>query len=158
LSARCFRTATDAHEWSRQREGLEAVVGAPVREGRQHVLRYDAAVTPRIWSDAGMALDCTLAYPEATGFRSGTCRAHRAYDLVARCGLPLRQLSTAVVEFGLFGAKYRDLPLETALADTGWAVDICHEFGGTFALLFHTGQTEHGLWSWLVPAIERAAG
>ena len=152
-----FRTATDAHEWSRQREGLEAVVGAPVREGRQHVLRYDAAVTPRIWSDAGMALDCTLAYPEATGFRSGTCRAHRAYDLVARCGLPLRQLSTAVVEFGLFGGKYRDLSVDRALSDALWAATTCRQFGGTFSVLFHTGQTDRHLWAWLDRMIAEAA-
>lgn len=152
-----FYTAKDAHEWNRQRDGLESVIGVPVREGRQHVLRYDAVVTPRIWSDAGMALDCTLAYPEVVGFRSGTCRPHHAYDLVARCALPLQQISTAVMEFGLFGSKYRNLTREAALADSRWAVDICREYGGTFVFLFHTGQMQRDLWSWLVPTIEYAA-
>jgi len=144
-----FRTFNDAVEWMRQRDGIEAVVGTPLREGRHHVLRYDCATTPRIWSDAGMALDCTLAYPEAVGFRSGTCRPHQAYDLVARCTLPLMQISTAVMEFGLFGGKYRDLPLEQAVADALWAADLCRQYGGTYTLLFHTGQSDAKLWTWL---------
>jgi hypothetical protein len=151
-----FKTATDPAEWRRQRQGLERVVGCAVREGRQHVLRYDAAVTPRIWSDAGMALDCTLAYPEAVGFRSGTCRPHKAYDLGARRALPLTQLSTAAMEFGLFGGKYADLSLERAVADTAWAADICRAFGGTLVLLFHTGQQERRLWQWLEAAADAA--
>jgi len=151
-----FQTATDAGEWRRQRDGLEAVIGGEVREGRQHVLRYDAAATPRIWSEAGMVLDSTPAYPEAVGFRTGTCRPHRAYDLVARKALPLMQLSTAAMEFGLFGGKYADLPLERAIADTAWAADTCRDFGGTLVLLFHTGQQEKRLWQWLNAALDAA--
>lgn len=152
-----FHTATDPAEWLRQRSGLEVIIEAPVREGRQHVLRYDAAVTPRIWSDAGMVLDCTLAYPEAVGFRAGTCREFHAYDLVARCQLPLKQISTAVMEFGLFGGKYRDLSVEQAIAESNWASDICRQFGGTFVLLFHTGQAQRPLWTWIKTALAHAA-
>ena len=152
-----FHTATDSTEWLRQRSGLEAVIGVPVREGRQHVLRYDAAVTPRIWSDAGMSLDCTLAYPEAVGFRSGTCRPFHAYDLIARSKLPLKQISTAVMEFGLFGGKYRKLSYDQAVSDSIWANDICRQYGGTFNLLFHTGQSERALWRWLEVVIARAS-
>ena len=152
-----FQTAAKADEWRRQRAGLEGVIETPVREGRQHVLRYDAAATPRIWSDAGMALDCTPAYPEAVGFRTGSCRPHHAYDLVARQTLPLMQLSTAAMEFGLFGGKYADLPLDRAIADTRWAAEACREYGGTLVLLFHTGQQEPKLWQWLEAALQGAA-
>ena len=151
-----FRTATDPAEWRRQRDGLEAAVGGAVREGRHHVLRYDAAITPRIWSEAGMALDCTPAYPEAVGFRTGSCRPHPAYDLVARRSLPLKQLSTAAMEFGLFGGKYADLSPERAAADTAWAISVCRDYGGTFALLFHTGRQEQRRWTWLEASLAAA--
>jgi hypothetical protein len=151
-----FKTATDPAEWRRQRDGLERAIAGTVREGRQHVLRYDAALTPRIWSEAGMALDCTPAYPEAVGFRTGTCRPHQVYDLVARRALPLMQLSTAAMEFGLFGGKYADLPLDRAIADTAWAAEVCRELGGTLVLLFHTGQQEPRLWQWLEASLDAA--
>lgn len=151
-----FHTFDNAAEWLRQRDGVESIVGVPLREGRHHVLRYDAAVTPRIWSDAGMVLDCTPAYPEVVGFRTGTCRPHQAYDLRARCSLPLRQLSTAVMEFGMFGGKYRELTVEQGIEESMWAADICRTFGGTFVLLFHTGQNDPKLWTWAEGILQRA--
>lgn len=136
----CFATADDAGEWRRQRDGLEAVLGRPVREGRQHVLRYSADVTPDIWSDAGMTLDLTLGWPEVTGFRSGTCRRHASYSLRRRRTLPLEQISTSIMDFGLFGGKYRNLSVDAALADCRGAIEACRRFGGSLVVLFHTGQ------------------
>ncbi len=136
----CFATAKDMGEWRRQRDGLEAVLGRPVREGRQHVLRYSADVTPDIWSDAGMTLDLTLGWPEVTGFRSGTCRRYASYSLRRRKTLPLEQISTSIMDFGLFGGKYRNLSVDAALADCRGAVDACRKFGGSLVVLFHTGQ------------------
>ncbi|MGE0093993.1 MAG: hypothetical protein AB7M05_11695 [Alphaproteobacteria bacterium] len=136
----CFATVSDAAEWRRQRDGLEQVLGQPVREGRQHVLRYTADVTPDIWSDSGMALDLTLGWPEVTGFRSGTCRRHAAYSLRRRKTLPLEQISTSIMDFGLFGGKYRNLSADAALADCGEAIEVCQRFGGSLVVLLHTGQ------------------
>lgn len=136
----CFATANDAGEWRRQRDALEAVLGRPVREGRQHVLRYSADVTPDIWSDAGMSLDLTLGWPEVTGFRSGTCRRHASYSLRRRRTLSLEQISTSIMDFGLFGGKYRDLSVDAALADCRSVMDACRKFGGSLVILFHTGQ------------------
>ena len=151
-----FHTYNDAAEWRRQRDGAESIMGHLLREGRHHVLRYDCAVTPRIWSDGGMALDCTLAYPEVVGFRSGTCRPHHAFDLVARRTLPLMQISTAAMEFGLFDRKYRDVTLEQALADSFWSAQLCREFGGTFVVLFHSGQAHAKLWKWYERVLQQA--
>lgn len=135
-----YATATDAEEWNRQRRGLEDVIERPVREGRQHTLRYDAAVTPDIWEDAGMEADYTPAFPEQTAFRSGTCRPYHGYSLVRRRPLRLVQYATAVMDFGLFGGKYRDLTIDEALAEADRAASVCREFGGTLTVLYHTGQ------------------
>ncbi len=137
-----FATASDAAVWRRQRDGLEEVIGRPVREGRQHVLQYDAAVTPDIWDQAGMELDCTLAFPEASGFRSGTCRPYQAYSLRHRRALSLIQIPTAIMDFSFWGGKYRHVPLEDALNECATAVDVCKRYGGTLVVLYHTGQTD----------------
>ena len=137
-----FASATDAAEWRRQRDGLEEVIGRPVREGRQHVLQYDAAVTPDIWDQCGMAVDCTLAFPEASGFRAGTCRPHRAYSLRHRKGLSLTQIPTAVMDFSFFGGKYRQVSVEDALKECAMVTDACKRYGGTLVVLYHTGQAD----------------
>lgn len=152
-----FWTYRDPKEWLRQRTTLESAIGRDVREGRQHVLRYDCAITPGIWSDAGMSFDCTLAYPEAVGFRNGTCRPVHAYDLVARRTLPLIQVSTPVMEFGLFGGKYRDLSDAEAMADALWAHDVCRTHGGTYVVLFHTSIRDPRMWRWFGELLEATA-
>ncbi len=140
-----YATAVDAGEWNRQRAGLEAVTGVAVREGRQHVLCYDAAATPEIWDDAGMALDATLGFPEFTGFRAGTCRRFNAYSLRRRRPLGLEQVSTAVMDFALLGEKYRDLSVDAALAECRDAAATCRAFGGTLVILYNTGKTRQPL-------------
>lgn len=141
-----YRSATDKDEWARQRAGLEAVIGQPVSQGRQHVLRWRADTTPAIWSNAGMQDDYTLAFPEAVGFRTGSCRPHAAYDLVRRRTLPLRQTATAVTDFGLLDTRYLALAPDAALDQAMWALALCREFNGTFVVLFHTGIAERNYW------------
>lgn len=135
-----FGTAADPALWQAQRRGLEDLLGRDLREGRQHMLAYHADRTPDIWSDAGMHRDYSLAYPEAEGFRNGTCRLLPAYSLTRRKTLPLRQASTAIMEFGLFGGKYRDLPLADAVATCRPVIQTCRRFGGQLVVLYHTGQ------------------
>jgi hypothetical protein len=138
-----FGSATDAALWDRQRRGLEQVLGQTVREGRQHMLLWRADATPDIWHDAGMSLDLTLAYPEAEGFRTGSCRALPAYSLRRRKTLSHLQASTPVMEFGQFGGKYRDRDVDDALQGSRGVIASCRRHGGDLVMLFHTGQ-RHG--------------
>ena len=137
-----FGTQADSEIWCRQKVGLEEVIGHSVDEGRQHVLGYVAEATPDIWANAGMRLDCTLAFPEASGYRSGTCRPYAAYSLVRRRALRLQQIATAITDFGLFDARYRNLSVDEAIADVAPTVAVCRRFGGSLALLYHLGQTD----------------
>ncbi len=136
-----FGTESDGSLWREQHDGLAAILDLRLVEGRQHGLCWDAALTPDIWDNAGMQLDSTLAYPESTGFRAGTCRRFAAYSLRSRRTLALEQICTPVMDFGLFGGKYRDLDDDAALAEAARALAVCREFGGTLVLLNHAGQS-----------------
>ena len=151
-----FDTMTDPEEWQRQHRALEAITGTSVREGRQHVLRYTVGVTPDIWDEAGMDLDSTLAFPETTSFRAGTCRRFQAYSLRRRRPLRLEQVSTAIMDFGLFGGKYRDLSIDDAFQECRAAIRTCRTLGGTLVILYHTGQTRtpmHAFYERLLPEL-----
>ena len=135
-----YATPEDPAEWNRQKRGLEQLLNRQLVEGRQHVLRYRIDTTPEIWSDAGMELDVTLSFPEQSGFRSGTCRRYQAYSLPRRQKLTVDRIDTAIMDFGLFGGKYRDLGMDAAIEEALTARDACREFGGELVILFHTGQ------------------
>jgi hypothetical protein len=138
-----FGTSSDETTWLMQRQALEAIVEQPVREGRQHMLMFSIDRTPQIWDAAGMTSDATLAFPEATCFRSGTCRPHHAYCLISRRTLALRMFNTPILDFGYFSAgRYRDLAIEDALAEAEGAVATCRRYAGTLVILKHLDRTK----------------
>ncbi len=152
-----FGTQGEAALWRAQRDGLAAILDCPLEEGRQHGLGWDAAATPDIWDAAGMRLDGTLGYPESTGFRAGTCRRFAAYSLRDRRTLALQQVCTPVMDFGMFGGKYRNLDHQTALTEGERAAAICREFGGTLVLLNHAGQSDERIQRFFAALMESVA-
>ena len=86
--------------------------------GRQHVLRFSADITPSIWDQFGMTHDATLAFPELSGYRPGTCRTFQAYCLKERKTLNLKMGASAINDFGLFGGKYNDFTVEQAFSES----------------------------------------
>ncbi|MDW3206355.1 MAG: hypothetical protein R8L07_12535 [Alphaproteobacteria bacterium] len=135
------RTCRDQDAWLRQKAALEDLVGGPLTRGRQHRLEYDFSITPDIWDAAGMEMDCTPAFPQATGFRTGSCRPHRAYSLRQRRALGLRLVSTPIQDFAYFSnGKYRDLSCQEALEEASSAINVCRRYRGTLSVLQHLGQ------------------
>jgi hypothetical protein len=135
-----YRTLRDRQEFHRQKVELEAIVGAEITEGRQHVLRYDCASTPALWDQEGMHEDFSLAYPDDIGFRNGACRTHKAYDLTARKPLGVDQTATCVTEFSMFDPRYQSLSVDEALEKSMRLASAVKSFGGKFVVLYHTGQ------------------
>ena len=81
--------------------------------GRQHFLRWANPETWRNWEAAGLDYDCTLAYAEAVGFRTGTCHPYRVFDLSERRPLRLRERPFQVMDVTLLaswpqGSRPRD--------------------------------------------------
>jgi hypothetical protein len=132
-----YETFNDGTKWSFQKEGLESVINTQVNVGRQHVLRYSSTITQKIWNDNKMKIDYTLMYPELIGFRSGTSREYNSYDLVNRKKIKLRQVNTLMMDTGIFGGKYKDMNLQSALDETLDAINTCKKFGGKAVILIH---------------------
>lgn len=153
-----YSTMDDPGEWHRQKAGLEEVAGAAVREGRQHVLRYRADQTPDIWDQEGMEYDCTLAFPETTGFRNGSCRAPRAYSLRKRRQLAVRQGASVLCDFALLGDKYRSLTEEQVFNECDAATSVCRQYDGELVVLFHTGLPDDSWYQFLERLLPRLQG
>jgi hypothetical protein len=90
-----------------------------------------------------MIADYTLGYPERSGFRSGTCRPHPTYSLSQRRILGPIAYPTAIMDFSLFGGKYRHLSVDEALAECELVIAECRRHRGTLVVLFHTYQQQH---------------
>ena len=98
-----YATYNNAKEFETQKIALDDLVGHQLTEGRQHVIRYGCVHTPVIWDKHGMTHDYSLFYPDEIGFRNGSCRPYRSFDLTMRRELQLMQNSTAIAEFFIVG-------------------------------------------------------
>jgi hypothetical protein len=59
--------------------------------GRQHYLRWENPATWNGWEHAGLDYDASVGFADLPGFRTGTCREHAVFDLLARRSLRLRE-------------------------------------------------------------------
>jgi peptidoglycan/xylan/chitin deacetylase (PgdA/CDA1 family) len=128
---------------ARTREELERLLRVAEAEGvhqeewggRQHFLRWANPDTWRNWAAAGLAYDCTLAYAEAVGFRTGTCHPYRAFDLRARTPLGLREMPFQVMDVTLLSSMA--LTLDAACTTVMDIAAECRRYGGCLGILWH---------------------
>lgn len=106
--------------------------------GRQHFLRWDTAQTPFLWEKNGMAYDSTLSFADKTGFRCGVCYEFTMYDLLNRKPFKLKQRPLIVMECTIIAPRYEGLGYtEQAIQRFAYFKKVCHQFNGTFNLLWH---------------------
>ena len=103
--------------------------------GRQHYLRWANPVSWRLWADAGLDYDSSVYFAEAPGFRTGTCRSYRVFDLAARRPLPLRERPLTLMDVSASG--YLRLGHEQTVELAARLVRSCRAHGGTCVLLWH---------------------
>lgn len=138
-----FNTYCNATEIRRELQRLctvcrEEGIDQPLWPSRQHYLRWDARVTPRMLAEAGIEIDASLGYPDAAGFRCGTCHEFQLFDLVAGEPLPTRERPLIVMDQTILSPAYMGMaPDETTLALIGKLKDHCRNVAGNFSLLWH---------------------
>jgi hypothetical protein len=138
-----FGTFRDPARTVEEFERLRAVAErAGVRQerwgGRQHYLQWANPDTWRNWERAGLAYDCTLAFSEAPGFRTGTCHEYPVFDLVARRPLALREQPFQVMDVTLFG--HQALSPAAARAAVTEIAGTCRRYQGTLGILWHNDE------------------
>jgi peptidoglycan/xylan/chitin deacetylase (PgdA/CDA1 family) len=128
----------DPSELRRQKESVEEALGKDVVSLRQHLLHFDVRVTPRAQSEAGFKYDSTLGFNDNVGFRFGTCRPWRVFDLKVDRELPLLEIPLIVQDVALMRPN-KGLRLDPGAA-FGYVVQLAGEVekvGGVLTLLWH---------------------
>jgi peptidoglycan/xylan/chitin deacetylase (PgdA/CDA1 family) len=131
-----------------QKRRLAAVLeeeGLPseVRSCRQHYLRWQAPTTWRVQQAAGLAIDASVGFNGAAGFRCGTSFEHPVFDAEERAPLRLRERPLHIMDRVLAG-----LDEEQAQAAIDEVRQEVARHGGTLEILWHnnTFVESHGEW------------
>ena len=124
-----------AERLGQERDRLADVAGRVPTSVRTHFLRWDAGRTPHVLAASGFALDSSLGFATAVGFRRGTARPFRLYDLDTDRVLPLREVPLAVMDTSLY--SHLGLNAPAAIARAWDALKAAQSVGGCAVLLWH---------------------
>lgn len=112
-------------------------------EGRQHYLRWNNSKTPQLYEANGLNYDTTLCYADKAGFRCGVCYEYSMYDLINRKKLKLKERPLIVMESTIISSKYESMGYsEKAFQRFLYFKKTCHQYNGTFNLLWHNNHFE----------------
>ena len=111
-----------------------------IKGGRQHYLRFLGGTTWKMWNDAGLEYDSTVAFNRISGFRLGISREYPVFDLASSEPLQLLERPLILMDDTLLG--YEALPLPDAYNK---AIDLnrtVRKYGGDMTLLWHNSYLE----------------
>lgn len=85
-----WQTGDEVGLYSQEKKALEAVIDSAVSRSRQHYIRFLLPVTYQQLIKAGISDDYSMGYGSVNGFRAGTSRSFRWFDLSKNEGTELR--------------------------------------------------------------------
>lgn len=103
-----FNARESVERLAAERAALEEVVGRPVRSSRHHWWAVGRPPEPT-WAAhaaAGVAVDCSLGFNDAVGFRRGICVPFHPFDPVRERSLELCVLPTVAMDAAALAAGY----------------------------------------------------
>lgn len=124
---------------------LCTITGNPVERSRQHFLRFRLPDTYRALIRFGITEDYSMGYAAAPGFRAGTCKPIRFYDLQAEEETALRIFPLTVMDGTM--RDYLSLTPGQSIETIKQLADTVKKYGGVFISLWHNESFgETGRW------------
>lgn len=128
-----------------EKESLEEITGKKILSSRQHFLRFSLPESFRLLEKIGFSHEYSMGFAEAAGFRSGTARPHRWFDLKQN------RISDLVIHpFAYMDGtlnEYMELSTDQAKALVSELYGEVEEFGGDFVFIWHNETIgDYGKW------------
>ncbi|MEY4572122.1 MAG: hypothetical protein RLZ10_1348 [Bacteroidota bacterium] len=118
-----------------EKERLEAILRHNVENSRQHYLKVSIPKTYQILQSMGFKNDYTMGYAEAVGFRAGTARPFRWFDLSKNEMTPFVIHPFAYMDGTL--REYMNLSVEEAKEKIEQLYYEIKEYGGHLSFIWH---------------------
>ena len=134
----------NVEELKRQKDALEKILNHDIFSVRQHYLRYDIRITPRVHSQAGFKYDSTLGFNDNVGFRFGTCYPWYLYDIKAQKKLSIMEIPL-IAQDGAMLKQFKGLRLDSdrAFQYIVQLTEAVEKVGGVLTLLWHPSTVQN---------------
>lgn len=141
-----YGTCLDSKRFIEEKGRVENAFAVSITSGRQHYLKMQVPETWRIWEKQGIINDGSVGYPDRNGFRAGTCRRFKLFDVEASRVLDVWETPLIVMDGALKASFNEGLTPDEAIEKALQLARICKQYGGTFSILWHNSSL-HGDWS-----------
>jgi hypothetical protein len=138
-----YATLGDPARLAAEKARLDAVLGTTRYGARRHWLRFRVPDTWRESAAVGLTHDATLGFADREGFRCGTCRPFRPFDVAADREIDILEVPLVAMDATL--RKHRGLSPDATDARLRELAEICRRVDGTFTLLWHNSSLD-GPW------------
>ncbi len=139
-----FDSYNSPNIFSQELQELQEASTQTITCGRQHFLRFEVPRTWRLWEAVGMDWESSMYYPDAPGFRCGTCYGFPVFDILERKELRLREVPLVAMEVSW--NSYKEYSPEKMYADLNGLVNTVKKYNGIFPLLWHNSSFNTTLW------------
>ncbi|MFM6947252.1 MAG: polysaccharide deacetylase family protein [Flavobacteriales bacterium] len=139
------QTQNSAQQLQIELARLEKIIGYKPNSNRQHFLLLQLPQTYQILVQNGITHDYTLGYAETTGFRAGTARSFKWFDLTKNETTPLHVHPFVYMDGTLL--EYMQLSPEQAIQEIERLYREVKNYGGVFSFLWHN-ETISGYQHW----------
>jgi hypothetical protein len=128
-----------------ERNRMSEMIGSACENSRQHYMILKFPVTYQNLIQAGIIHDYSMGYPDQMGFRAGTSRTFKWFDLQKNEATQLSVSPFAAMD-ATFN-KYQKLNPDQALAEIVDLIDTVQKAGGTYYSFWHNDSlSETGKW------------
>jgi len=121
---------------------LESVISSQIKSSRQHFLRLKLPETYRNLISCAIENDYTMGFPHHIGFRSGTARVHKFFDLKANQVTSLNIFPLQIMDGTLI--DYMKLNPEEAIERVTKVVERTKNVDGVLVTLWHNHILKEG--------------
>jgi hypothetical protein len=132
-----FSSYLKQKDLKKEKDSLDRLLPTPCRGIRQHFLYLKVPQTWRNQCESGFLYDCTLGYPDRSGFRSGFALPFRPYDVQTDQEVGIWEINTNVMDQTY--DKYDRKSIDQIKREIGKLRDQLESTGGgLLTLLWHT--------------------